>query len=133
MLWNRRLFSRVRLITPYSSSRMSLNLPECMSHTEPLLLSHLKWRNLHVTNAEFTPYFTLVSGQCFNWIRLDSSNVWVGVFNKYALAISQTRDSVLYALLDESYIDENFECAFRSYLQLDENLETLYNDVRPLF
>jgi hypothetical protein len=57
----------------------------------------------------------------------------VGVFNKYALAISQTRDSVLYALLDESYIDENFECAFRSYLQLDENLETLYNDVRPLF
>lgn len=113
-----------------SSSRRSVmeSLPSCLFADEPQHFSHLDWQDLRIDRVEFIPYFTLVSGQCFNWHRLDESNVWVGVIGNYPLAISQTRDKVIYAVLDNRGNDDFFKL-FHSYLQLDANISTLYSEV----
>jgi hypothetical protein len=55
--------------------------------------------------------------------------VWVGVFDRYPLAIAQTRDKVMYAFLEGHKNHDEFITFFHSYLQLDVKISTLYSEV----
>ena len=108
----------------------SVNLPQCLLENGPQYLRRLNWRKLQVPESEMMPYFTLVSGQCFNWHRLNSSNVWVGVVGEHPLALSQTKDGVMYApLLNDDYSGKSLEPLLQSYLQLDISITDLYLQV----
>jgi hypothetical protein len=84
------------------------------------------WHDLLTSPDELRPQFTLSNGQCFNWIRLDMSNIWIGVIDKYPIAITQTQDTTLYSCLDPSVSHSEISQKLVDYFQLNYSLKELY-------
>lgn len=72
------------------------------------IIKGAKWIDLQIPASELRPNYTLIMGQCFNWKRIDDSDVdgvisscWVGILGSHPLAIRQTDDSTCFANLLE--------------------------------
>jgi 8-oxoguanine DNA glycosylase, N-terminal domain len=72
------------------------------------IIQGAKWIDLQIPASELRPNYTLIMGQCFNWKRIDDSDVdgvisscWVGILGSHPLAIRQTDDSTYFANLLE--------------------------------
>jgi 8-oxoguanine DNA glycosylase, N-terminal domain len=109
----------LRTLTTVPRSQYSILNEATRSNTQEMVVSQrgssfnniiqgAKWIDLQIPASELRPNYTLIMGQCFNWKRIDDSDVdgvisscWVGILGSHPLAIRQTDDSTYFANLLE--------------------------------
>ncbi|KAJ1342568.1 hypothetical protein BSLG_002885 [Batrachochytrium salamandrivorans] len=83
------------------------------------------WHSLGVSPEELRITRSLLCGQAFRWVRLDS-DIWGGVISQHLVALRQTDMDIYFHFYSDAVQTSEARALLWDYFQLDSSLKSLY-------